>query len=76
MITNESAIHCDSVNAHTLLHIHLQRMIALSQLEPARAERHIQPSKRRALFNKLEGRRTGWVLLTLLLLLEFGLTRA
>jgi len=36
MITNESAIHSDSELAHTLLHIHLQRMIALSQLEPAK----------------------------------------
>jgi hypothetical protein len=76
MITSKSAIHSDLAPAHTLLHIHLQRVIALSQSETANSEPCIQPSKRRAHFIQREGRSGSWILLTLLLFFGCGLAHA
>jgi hypothetical protein len=81
MITNESAIHRDSVQAHTLLHIHLESMhlesmAVLSQLEASSKDCSSKPVKQRVHFHKRAWRSAGWVLLTLMLLVWSSGSRA
>jgi hypothetical protein len=76
MIINESAIHSDSSTAHALLHIHLKRMVVLSQMQknsPKRGTR--QPKLQISLVERARGGKA-WILLALLLLLGFGVARA
>src|SRR5580698_6920946 len=76
MITNESAIHSDSVSARALIHIHLERMIVLSQLQRSvQAGRSRQAKSQTNLKNGRRSRET-YILLALLLLLGFGVARA
>jgi hypothetical protein len=76
MITNESATHSDSIHVHTLLHIHLERMVALSQLERSTAKYGMQQSMPPAhLINKPSHGRA-WVLLTLMLFFGCGISHA
>ena len=75
MIRNESAIHSDSISAHTLLHIHLERMAVLSQLEGHKHDR--RPSQRIFSPGTNHGYRFGrWLLFILASLLVCGVTRA
>jgi hypothetical protein len=76
MITNESAIHSDSVPAHALLHIHLERMIVLSQLQRSVPVGRTRRAKSQANFRKGGRSREACILLALLLLLGFGVAHA
>ena len=76
MITNESAIHSDSVPAHALLHIHLERMVVLSQLQRSVPVGRTRKAKSQANFRKGGRRRETYILLALLLLLGFGVAHA
>ena len=76
MITNESAIHSDSVSAHALMHIHLKRMVVLSQLETRASKgcsNRLNPNK---YTTQRTWRRRTWILLTLLLMFGHGITSA
>jgi hypothetical protein len=76
MITNESAIHSDSIPAHALLHIHLERMIVLSQIQGNAPKCGAGQSKSNTSHVKRARQRKAWILGALLLLLGFGVARA
>jgi hypothetical protein len=76
MITNESAIHSDSIPVHTLLHIHLERMVVLSHLERSTAKYGKRQSKSSVHFINRIWRGGTWFLLTLMLFFGSGIARA
>jgi hypothetical protein len=76
MITNESATHSDSASAHVLMHIHLDRMVILSQLKPTAPWAGTLRSHPRRTSKRRTWHGRAWILATLLLLLGNGTARA
>lgn len=76
MITNESAIHSDSVSAHALMHLHLSRMVVLSQLERRTSDGCTRQSNSHKHVKQPRSRGRSWILLTLLILFGHGIAGA
>jgi hypothetical protein len=76
MITNESATYSDSAPAHTLLCIHLERMVVLSQSKGNNLRSATQRVSTLSNPSRLARRGGRWVLLSLMLLLGCGIARA
>jgi Carboxypeptidase regulatory-like domain len=76
MITNKSATHTNSVQAHTLLHIHLECMAVLSRLEDSSRDCSSKYTGQQVHLTKRAWPNTGWVLLALMLVLSSGVAHA